>query len=217
MSYPSVEKGDGFEVFPTSVGAKALFAKASKGRRQLFVSSKSVKGSIGAALSVPYIKGKASKGKTGKGSIPLKEVGLSIPSIEKEFRIFHQKHAKSGKEAGLPSSSPSVSSVPSGQPSDAPSSSSAPSQMPSIQPSESPAPTDNSASAKARKLDGTPYPTFLPSMAPVASKTSKSLPILSMPPTENSAKARKLKGESESKSAKASSTSDDYRRGRVMY
>ena len=172
MSYPSAE---GFKVFP-SVKGKALFTKASKGRRQLTVSSKGVNGSIGAAaLSVPYIKGKAGKGKGGKsGGIPLKEAGLSIPSIEKEFRIFHHKHAKSGKETavGLPSSSPSVSSVPSASPSDVPSSSSAPSDKPSLQPSESPVPT---TSAKARKL------------------------------------------ESESKSAKASSSSDDYRRGRVMY
>jgi len=258
MSYPgSVEKGEGFKVFP-SVGAKALFTKASKGRRQLFVSSKGMKGSVGVALSIPYIKkGKAGKGKSGKSSsLPPKE-GLSIP--EKEFRIFHHKHAKSGKEseAGLPSSSPSVSSVPNASPSDTPSSSSAPSHEPSMQPSVSSAPTAPSAKArklentpfptepepntpfpntpfptepapspvsktgkgdtKARKLDGTPYPTFLPSQAPVASKTSKER-VFSLPnPTSNSAKARKLKGESESKSAKASSSDDYYRRGRVMY
>ena len=193
MSYGSVEKGEGFKVFPSSVGAKAvLFTKASKGdkykRRQL--TSKGVKGSIGSSLSLPNITGKAGKGKSGKsGSISLKEAGLSIP--EKEFRIFHHKHAgKSNKEsaAGLPSSSPSTSGAPSVSPSTLPSSSSAPSHEPSVQPSETSVPTKKSS--KARKLDGTPYPTFLPSYFPTeaSSKSSKK----ASDGSSDSAKARKL-------------------------
>ena len=219
MSYGSVEKGEGFKVFPSSVGAKAvLFTKASKGdkykRRQL--TSKGVKGSIGSSLSLPNITGKAGKGKSGKsGSISLKEAGLSIP--EKEFRIFHHKHAgKSGKDAaaGLPSSSPSVSSVPSVTPS------AVPSHEPSVQPSESPAPTAPSAKdTKARKLDGTPYPTFLPSYFPTEGTFSKSGKASdgSRSDGSSSSDSNSSSDSSSSSSDISSSSSDDYRRGRVMY
>ena len=173
-----------------------IFGKGDKyKRRQL--TSKAKSGSIGAALSVPYIKGKAAKGKSGKSGIPLKEAGLSIPSIEKEFRIFVKK-SKSSKpsEAGLPSSSPSVSSEPSASPSTVPSSSSAPSHEPSVQPSASPAPT--APSAKARKLELTPFPT-----EPAPTPASKS--------------ANASSSDGSSSSDISSSSSDDYRRGRVMY
>ena len=282
MSYPS-SSGEGFKIFPLKKGGKAssLFTKASKGRRELDciqcdvgsilysqlgksskvsktlrtvgtnelslpttkeveykifgksgkgsiplkeglsipsgdkykrrqLTSKGVKGSIGSSLSLPNITGKtgkASKGKSGKfSSLPPKE-GLSIPliEIEKEFRIFHQKKSKSNKDAaaGLPSSSPSVSSVPSASPSDFPSSSSAPSHEPSVQPSESLAPTENSA--KARKLENTPFPT----------EPEPNTPFPTEPAPTTASKSSKSSGTSSSSST--SSSSDDYRRGRVMY
>ena len=60
---------------------------------------------------------------------------------------------------------PSQSTSSSSQPSSHPSSSSAPSHEPSFQLSDSSESTKKNS--KARKLDGTSYPTFLPSLAPV--------------------------------------------------